>query len=103
MLTVQPFIGIDSVDWAVTTVALIAPFVPCMHPCRTTDVYQYSSLHGVGDAPPPAGVLVAPTDGVLDLCMRAWCDVVTNPGSRGVVVFAIPRSGGIAWPGIEQT
>ena len=50
MLTVQPFIGgwhsLDSVDWAVITAALIAPFVPCILVEQPTCI-KYSTLHGV--------------------------------------------------------
>ena len=93
MLTVQPFIGgwhsLYSVDWAVTTAALIAPFVPCILVGQPTCITILNAPWCVGDAPPPAGVLAAPTDGVLGLCMHAWCDVVTNQGSRGVIVLSL--------------
>ena len=93
MLTVQPFIGgchsLDSVDWAVTTAAPIAPFVPCILVGQPTCITILNAPWCVGDAPPPAGVLAAPTDGVLGLCMHAWCDVVTNQGSRGVIVLSL--------------
>ena len=93
MLTVQLFIGgwhsLDSVDWAVTTAAPIAPFVPCILVGQPTCITILNAPWCVGDAPPPAGVLAAPTDGVLGLCMHAWCDVVTNQGSRGVIVLSL--------------